>query len=128
MFDWIGQAIAHARLALFAKHLSARQLAEVRRRQMATMAHMDQWPNLVALVREQMARGVACTEQPMQELARRWNRLFLDAYCGSDTVLEGRIRQAFASEPALRIGVGVDPALLRYIHAALLALATNDHS
>lgn len=119
MLAWIGQAIAHARIALFAKHLPARQLAEVRRRQLATMAHMDAWPKLVAQVGEQLAAGVSHTAKPMQDLAQRWQQLFRDAYCGDDHALEARVRQAFAVEPDLSLGVGVDPALMTYIHAAI---------
>jgi len=119
MLAWIGLAIAHARIALFAKHLSARQLAEVRRRQLATMAHMDAWPRLVAQVGEQLAAGVPHTAKPMQDLAQRWQQLFRDAYCGNDHALEARVRHAFAVEPDLSLGVGVDPALMAYIHAAI---------
>ena len=119
MLAWIGLAIAHARIALFAKHLSARQLAEVRKRQLATMAHMDAWPRLVAQVGEQLAAGVSHTAKPMQDLAQRWQQLFRDAYCGDDHALEARVRHAFTVEPDLSLGVGVDPALMAYIHTAI---------
>ncbi len=119
MFEWMGLAIAHARLALFAKHLSARQLAAVRKRQLATTAHMDAWPALVARVRAQLEAGVSCRAKAMQQLARQWHQLFLDAYCGEDKALEAQVRQAFAAEPDLSLGVGVDPPLMDYIHAAI---------
>ncbi|MES2947038.1 MAG: MerR family transcriptional regulator [Pseudomonadota bacterium] len=119
MFAWIGLAITHARIALFAKHLSARQLAEVRKRQQATMAHMDAWPLLVARVRDHLSAGVPSQAKPMQELARCWEQLFRDAYCGNNRALETKVRRAFAMEPELSLGVGVDPALMAYIHAAI---------
>jgi DNA-binding transcriptional MerR regulator len=121
MFTWIGRAMAHARLALFAKHLTPRQTAALRQRQLSSMAHMDQWPQLVAQVRACMQAGVSSTAEPMLALARRWDQLFRDSYCGSDKALEARIRHAFAQEPDLTLGVGVDPALMRYIHAAVQA-------
>lgn len=126
MLKWIGQAIAHARIALVAKYLSPEQTAEVRRRQLATMAHMDQWPELVALVREQMTAGVSSQAKPMRVLARRWNQLFCDAYCGNDQALEAKVRQAFALEPKLSLGVGVDRALMHYIHAAVAAIEKDN--
>jgi len=119
MLNWIGQAIAHARIALFAKYLSPEQIAEVRHRQLITMAHMDKWPDLVALVREQMMAGVSCKGQSMRALAQRWTQLFRDAYCGNDRALEAKVRHAFALEPELSLGVGVDRALMNYIHAAI---------
>ena len=126
MFQWMGLAIAHARLALFAKHLSASQLAEVRRRQLATSAHMDAWPSLAAQVRAQLAAGVSCEAEPMQLLARRWNQLFQESYCGKDTALEASVRQAFEAEPDLSLGVGVDQALMDYIHAAIRVAEKKD--
>jgi DNA-binding transcriptional MerR regulator len=128
MLQWIGQAIAHARIALFAKSLSPGQTAEVARRQLATMAHMEQWPNLVALVREQMTAGVSYKAKPMRVLAQRWDQLFRDAYCGHDLALEAKVRQAFALEPELSLGVGVDRALMKYIHAAVAAVGKNTKS
>lgn len=126
MFQWIGLAIAHARLALFAKHLSERQLAEVRKRQLATLAHMDAWPSLVAQVRAQFAAGVSCKAEPMQLLARRWNELFKESYCGNDAALEASVRQAFAAELDLSLGVGVDQALMDYLHAAIREMEQKD--
>jgi hypothetical protein len=117
---WIGQALAHARVALFARHLSAKHSAEVRRRQLAGMAHMDDWPELVAQVRQRMDAGRPAEARPVQALAARWQQLFRDSYCGDDAALEAHVRDAFAKEPDLRIGVGVDDALLRYMHQAAL--------
>ncbi len=119
MFGWIGQALAHARVALFAKHLPAAYTAEVRRRQLARMPHMDDWPQLVALAREHMVAGLPAHARPVQDLAARWQQLFRDSYCGDDTALEAAVRQAFAHEPDLSLGVGVDAALMRYVRAAI---------
>ena len=126
MFQWMGQAIAHARLTLFAKHLSARHLATVRKRQLATFAHMDAWPSLVAQVRAQLDAGVSFKAKPMQRLAKRWTELFLASYCGDDEALEAKVRQAFAAEPDLSIGVGVDQTLLDYIRAAITAMESKN--
>ncbi len=122
MFAWVSQSIAHARLALFAKYLTHRQMEKLRQRHLTGMAHMDQWPRLVAQVREQMAAGASSKSASMQALAHRWNQLFRESYCGDDRPMEANIRNAFAHEPDLTLGVGVDADLLHFIHAAVLAI------
>lgn len=121
VLGWIGHALAHARAALFARHLTPAQNAEVLRRQLAGMAHMDAWPQLVAQVRRQMSAGTAPETRAVRALAARWQRLFRDSHCGDDSALEAAVRHAYAQEPRLRIGVGVDETLLRYVERALAA-------
>lgn len=118
MLDWIGQALAHARTALFAKHLSPAHTAEVQRRQLAALADLCAWPSLVATVRAHMVDGTPIDAPPVQALMQRWHQLFRDSYCGDDADLESRVRHAFAQEPDLMLGVGVDEALMRYVHEA----------
>jgi DNA-binding transcriptional MerR regulator len=122
MMEWIGQAMAHARAALFARHLSARENRAVLGRQLATMAHMHAWPQLVAQMREQMVAGAAPESPTVRELALRWRALWNESLSGSDARLERKLRAAFAAEPDLRLGVGVDDALLAYAAAAAAAL------
>jgi len=126
-FEWIGRAFAHARCALLARYLSPAETEEVRRRQIAGMAHMDAWPNLVALVRSEMDRGTPPEDPTMQALAQRWQQLFRDSYCGDDRALEGKVRAALAQEPDLMLGVGVDESLLIYLHSAVLHLHRPQH-
>ena len=121
MFSWIGEAFAHARCTLFAKYMSAAQVEEARRRQTANLAHMQAWPALVAELRAQMAAGTAPSSAPVQALMQRWQQLFRDSYCGDDAALESRVREAFMHEPDLRLGVGMDDALLTYLQKAQVA-------
>jgi DNA-binding transcriptional MerR regulator len=120
-FEWIGQALAHARGALFSRHLSAKETREVVQRQLTTMAHMRDWPELVARMRERMEAGEAPASAPVRKLAARWRELWRDSLSGGDERLERKLRKAFAAEPELRLGVGVDEALLAYAQAALVA-------
>ena len=122
MFTWISLAIAHARLALFAKYLTRQQFAKLKHRYLTNMANKDEWPLLVAQVRQQMAAGAPSSSPSMQALAQRWNQLFRDSYCGNDTAMETNIRHAFTQEPDLTLGVGVDADLLHYVHLAAQAL------
>jgi DNA-binding transcriptional MerR regulator len=122
MFDWIGQTIVHARTAIFAKYLSPKQTNEIKRIQLTAMTHMDEWPQLVALVRKKLDEGVAVDAKPMQVLAVRWQQLFRHSFCGDNKALEIKVRKAFAKEPDLNLGVGVDEALIRYVHEAITHL------
>lgn len=121
MLDWIDEAIVHARVHLFSKYLTPKQTAQLRARQ---LAHQDKWPALVAQVREQMAAGAPCDGPSMQALAAQWRQLFVDAYCGTDAQLQAAVRRAFAEEPKLSLGVGVDEALIRYVQAASAVVPT----
>jgi methyltransferase (TIGR00027 family) len=121
MFDWIGRAFAHARCVLFAKYLSPAQTDAVLHRQLEGLAHMRAWPALVAELRAQMQAGTDIRAAPVQSIVKRWQQLFRDSYCGDDAALEVRVREAFMREPELRLAVGVDDALLGYLHRAHLA-------
>lgn len=118
MFAWIGEALAHARVALFAKHLSPEQTETIRQRQLKNMAHMNDWPQLVAEVHAHMAAGTPTKAKPVKALMARWQQLFRDSYCGDDAELEAKVRTVFAQEPELSIGVGVDAALMAYVQQA----------
>jgi DNA-binding transcriptional MerR regulator len=118
LLDWIGQAIAHARTALFARHLSPEEAAEVGRRQLAGRAYMNEWPALLALVREQMDAAAPPTAVAVQALMLRWRDLFRESHCGDDERLEAKVRAALAREPDLMLGVGVDEALMNYVRQA----------
>ena len=118
MFAWIGEVFAHARCTLFAKYMSATQTEEVLRRQLANLAHLDRWPALVAELRVPMEAGVDARAAPVQAIVLRWQQLFRDSYCGDDVALEARVREAFMHEPDLRLGVGMDEALLTYLQRA----------
>ena len=119
MFDWIGKAIVHARMELFARHLAPHEVELVRQRQLASAAHMDDWPRLVLAMREQMQSGAPADAEEVRVLVFRWQQLFRDCYCGADAALGARVRAAIAREPDLKLGVGVDDALMSYVRTAL---------
>ena len=120
MFAWIGEVFAHARCVLFAKYLSPAQTEELRRRQLVSLAHMGAWPALVAELRAQMEAGVDVRAAPVQAIVLRWQQLFRDSHCGDDAALEARVRDALMHEADLRLGVGMDEALMAYLQKAHL--------
>jgi DNA-binding transcriptional MerR regulator len=119
MFDWIGKAIVHARMALFAKHLASHDVALITQRQLAGASNMDDWPRLVLAMREQMQFGTPVDAEEVRALVLRWQQLFRDCYCGADDALGARVRAVIAREPDLNLGVGVDDALMNYVRTAL---------
>lgn len=74
------QAHAHARSALFAPYLSDAEAASVLQRQ---LAHLQNWPPLVALVRAQMLAATPVDAPAVQALMQRWQQLFRDSYCAT---------------------------------------------
>ncbi len=116
LIEWIYEAIVHARVALFSKYMSAAQAENLRSRQ---LAHKDDWPPLVAQVREHLERGTRHDALAMKLLAHRWVQLFRDSYSGGDPDLETKVRHAMSREPDLQLGVGVDDALMRFVRAAV---------
>jgi methyltransferase (TIGR00027 family) len=121
MLDWISQAFTHARCTLLAKYMSPAQTQEARRRQLANPTQFRDWPALVAQLRAQMNAGAQASSPAVQAIAKRWQQLFRDSYCGDDGALEARVREAFMREPDLRLGVGVDEALLVFLQDAHIA-------
>ncbi|KWK11804.1 SAM-dependent methyltransferase [Burkholderia stagnalis] len=119
MHRWISLSVANARARLFAKHLSPVEFEEVRRRM---IAHVDDWPGLIADVRTQMEAGANVADPAVQTLARRWHDLFRESYCGEDRALESKVHRVLAAEPDLMIGVGLDMPLILFIQKAILAL------
>jgi methyltransferase (TIGR00027 family) len=114
--QWLGAACAHARCARLAPHLSAAQLAEVRRRQLEVRPQLQSAPALAAELRAQMRQGVEARQPVVQALARRWQQLFRDSHCGDDAALEARVRHALMLDADLRLGVEDD--LLAYLQQA----------
>ncbi|HXA47747.1 MAG TPA: SAM-dependent methyltransferase [Burkholderiaceae bacterium] len=122
--QWITASVVHARLAIFAQYLTAIELAEFQRRQ---LAHVDDWQILFAEVRQQMLAGAKVTDHAVRVLAQRWQALFRDSYCGENLALENKIRTAMHNEPKLMQAVGLDFSLLGFIQSAILLLNGPQH-
>lgn len=117
MLEWIDAALMQARLALLAKYLTPEQAAELRQRQWVD-ANRRAWPALVLELRAHMAAGVDAKAAAVQAIVERWRQLFRDSFCGEDAVLEACIREALMHEADLHLGMGLDDALMAYLHQA----------
>jgi hypothetical protein len=82
------------------------------------MAELDAWPRLMASVRTHLLEGTPAEAPAMRALMQRWRQLYRDSNCGDDATLEAGVRSAFAHEPDLMLGVGVDDALMRHVREA----------
>lgn len=120
MFHWIGQAMALARVAVFAKYLTPEQTQVLRRLQLQSMAEdMDRWPRLTILASDLVAAGTAPEAPEAQELARQWIELGRETHHQGDPDMQARIQTAIANEPDLQTGVGITPQVLGLVRAAI---------
>ncbi|MET0342853.1 MAG: MerR family transcriptional regulator [Polyangiales bacterium] len=115
---YISEAMAFARLKLYAPHCSDADMATLRAHY---VAHLDDWPPLIADVRRQMEEHVPADSPAMHALALRWRALSL-AKVGGDVALHAKLQQASARDPALRVGSGIDDALAAYVETAIAQL------
>ena len=113
--QYISHAMAYARLALYASHCDPDDMATLRRHY---VEQTDAWPPLIAEVRQQMLADAPTDSTP---LALRWRALSL-AKVGGDAALDARLQHAFRTDPALRVGSGIDAPLAAYVQQAIARL------
>lgn len=107
-------AIGEVKLEAYGRHLTADELARMRRHQRSRAL---EWPPLFEELRTQMAREPSPHTPAAAALAARYRALFEDMVGGdADTVV--RFRQAIESEPLLRVGRTMTDAMLAWLRAA----------
>jgi hypothetical protein len=124
MLAWITLAFANARMTLFAKHLSPDEYEEVRRRQ---IAHVSDWPPLIAEMRKQFESAAKVSDPAVQALAQQYQDLFRASYCGDDQKLENKVRAAYLHEPDLMLGIGTNLSLNVFVQKAIMFLHRPKH-
>lgn len=115
MMRYVQAAIGTARLALYARFLSPEDVERVR---LNRERHGADWPPLIAAMRARMQAGASPHDPDVRALAQRWQALFDASMSGGDEGLRARLREAYAREPALLKGTGLDPQLLDFVRAA----------
>jgi len=116
--QYISQAMAFARLQLYAAHCTADEMARLRAHY---VAQVDAWPPLIAEVRRQMAAHAPTDGAAMRTLALRW-RALSRAKAGGDVELQAKLQCAFERDAALRAGSGIDETLATYVAQAMTHL------
>ena len=114
MRGFIMQAIGEVKLEAYARHLTADEVARMRRHQQ-TRAH--EWGPLFEEVKVQMAAAPSPRTPAAAALSARWMALFEDMV-GADPATLGRFRQALESEPLLRVGRAMTDDKLAWLRAA----------
>ena len=118
MLDFIMEAANETKLAVYAKYLSAQELQYMR----ANFGkRANEWPTLIAEVRQHQAKGTPPHAPEMQQLARHWIDLFR-SYAGDDPQTQAKVRLAMEREPELSASPWMGPDLIAYVREALAGL------
>lgn len=112
--QYVVDAFAEHRLALYAKYLDADELRHMREN---GGRHGPEWMALIAAVHQKMEDGATPADPSVQALAKEWMTLFR-ARIGGDPATLAKIRLAHEKEPALLTGTWIDDAMLDYIRKA----------
>lgn len=112
---YIAHAMAYRRLAIYANYCTADDINRLRRHY---VRHTTSWPPLIAAIRKHIETGTDPAGADMQHLAKEWKALSAKKV-GGDLKLAEKLQHAFAAEPALRFGSGMDLPFLDYLATAL---------
>lgn len=118
LIDYIRQAFAETKFAIYEKYLSA---AEFRFLRENYLKRTHEFPELIAKVRQHLEDGTAPDDPRMRELAVLWIDIFR-SYAGDNPETQAKIRQANAAEPELLVGSWINPQLLAYVQQAMAHL------
>ncbi len=118
MLDFIMEAANETKLAIYAKYLSPQELQYMREN---FSKRANEWPTLIAQVRQHLAKGTPPHAPEMQLLARHWVELFR-SYAGDDPQTQAKIRLAMEREPALSASPWMGPDLIAYVREAMEGL------
>lgn len=115
MKGYIAAAMGEIKLAIYAKYLQPDELEKMRHHQ---RTRSREWPSLIESVSQQMAADPAAATPEAKILAGRWMALFHDMVGNRPDTIP-RFRAAVENEPLLRIGRGMNDAMLAWLRGAL---------
>jgi DNA-binding transcriptional MerR regulator len=84
----------------------------------AIKAVEEEWPRLIATVREEMQKGTDPRSERVRELAKRWREL-LSAFSGGDQKMEASAAKMYREEPQVAQQYGLDSEMFKYIGEAM---------
>lgn len=113
-------------MTMIEKYYTPEQLAQLEQRgaevgEARIREVQEEWPKLMAEVREAMAAGKDPASPEVQALARRWKGL-IEEFTGGDPGIAKSLGEMYRNEPAARERVGLDPALGEYVGRAMSSL------
>jgi DNA-binding transcriptional MerR regulator len=114
MMSYLAEALAAARLAIYARYLDEDEMARMR-------AHYGKnpggWLPLIAEARQMLNDGVSPDSEAARAIGQRWEALTRE-FAGDSPATRQKLRAALDAEPALLARTGVDKALLNFVRAA----------
>ncbi len=110
---------------MFDKYYTPEQMAQMERRRQelgeeTIKAAEQEWPQLIARVKDCMARNVDPTSAEMQPLALRWKEL-VRQFTGGDASIARSVKTMYDNEPSVRERTGLDGAIFEYVGKAMAA-------
>jgi DNA-binding transcriptional MerR regulator len=110
-------------MTMFEKYFSEEQRQTLKERgdklgPDAIKAVEEEWPRLIAAVREEMQKGTDPHSERVRELAKRWREL-LDAFSGGDREMEASAATMYRQEPQVAQQYGLDTEVFQYIGEAM---------
>ena len=78
----------------------------------------EEWPRLIASVREEMQRGTDPKDPKVQALAKRWMEL-VEAFTGGDDGIRESLKNFYRGEPQFAQQQGLDAGMSEYVQKAL---------
>ncbi len=79
----------------------------------------NEWPQLMAKVKEEMNKGAKPKDPSVQKLAARWMEL-VKMFTGGNPEIEAKMRKQYEEKPDLmRTFGGPDPKMIQFIHQAI---------
>jgi DNA-binding transcriptional MerR regulator len=115
LLGYVMAAVTELKLDIWAKHLAPDVIERMRRH---FAARGREWGGLVTDVRAGMAADPDARGAEAAVLARRWMDLFHDMV-GTDPDTVVKFRHASATEPVLRMGPGIDDAMIGWLRKAM---------
>lgn len=118
MLGFIMEAMNETKLAVYAKYLSPQEVQTMREN---FGKRGNEWPGLIADLRQQMAQGTPPDAPEVQKLAHLWMELFR-AGVGDDPQTHAKVRLAMEREPELSSSPWMSPDLIAYVREAMSGL------
>lgn len=110
-------------MTMFDKYFTTDQLEELKKRREQfsdeeIKAVENEWPELIAKVRAEMAKQSDPASPAVQALAKRWMEL-VHAFSGGNREIEKGVMTMYKSEPQTTQQFGVDPGIFAYVQKAI---------
>ena len=122
LLDYVMACMRARHAAIYARYLSPPELERLMQGQKKTGA---QWPPLISAMRKLLAQGAGENDPAVRELAMQWMKLLDVMHGGDDGSLKAKLRAAYAQEPELLRGTGLDLQLLSFVGRVMATLGVS---